>query len=181
MHEFGHVLGALHEHQRTDTGIIWNEGLVIDEYNDRGRSTAQDAIECNVVGYPLQGTTLVDKSPYDPPLDHALPHPREVQQQHPRDPQEPLPLEVGQGLDRQILSPPTTEYWCCSLHHHTQPSGGDLPHWSDSGTDQLNLWPCWTGCPSASGLPRRQQLRRRRPTPHRHHLCPCRLSRGCHG
>lgn len=39
MHEFGHILGAEHEHQRSDTGITWNECRVLFDYVHRKRET----------------------------------------------------------------------------------------------------------------------------------------------
>lgn len=39
MHEFGHVLGAGHEHQRRDAGIVWDAEAVKADYEARGRQT----------------------------------------------------------------------------------------------------------------------------------------------
>lgn len=50
MHEFGHVLGAEHEHQRPDTGITWDEDGVFKDYNNRGRETSnvkEDVFDVN--------------------------------------------------------------------------------------------------------------------------------------
>lgn len=52
MHEFGHVLGASHEHQRPDTGIVWNAEVVKADYEDRGRQT--DNINSDVIAKDLE-------------------------------------------------------------------------------------------------------------------------------
>lgn len=38
LHEFGHVLGAMHEHQHPDATIPWNEELLYSEFEEKGFS-----------------------------------------------------------------------------------------------------------------------------------------------
>lgn len=41
LHEFGHVLGAQHEHQHPDANIPWNEDLLYSEFEEKGVSREQ--------------------------------------------------------------------------------------------------------------------------------------------
>lgn len=45
IHEFGHALGAEHEHQRPDTGIDWNRAGVKAAFEELGRRTKREICE----------------------------------------------------------------------------------------------------------------------------------------
>lgn len=67
LHEFGHALGAEHEHQHPDANIPWDEEKVLKEYSDQGMSEA--FIRHNILDkYEAADFAY---SPYDP---HSVMH-----------------------------------------------------------------------------------------------------------
>ena len=75
LHEFGHVLGAEHEHQHPDAGIPWDEEAVLRYYTDRGHSEA--FIRQNILdSYQASDFSFLDYDPlsimhYDVPNEHT--------------------------------------------------------------------------------------------------------------
>jgi hypothetical protein len=61
LHEFGHMLGALHAHQHPDADIPWNVPKVHAVYRRNGVSQAQ----ANADLLPLPRNTAYDYQPYD--------------------------------------------------------------------------------------------------------------------
>lgn len=64
LHEFGHAIGLLHEHQNPTTPIKWNEAAVIKELSGPPNNWTEDMIRYNVLNpYPLPNviTTAMDK------------------------------------------------------------------------------------------------------------------------
>ncbi|KAF2869593.1 hypothetical protein BDV95DRAFT_595940 [Massariosphaeria phaeospora] len=49
LHEFGHALGCIHEHQNPDVGIKWNEDLVIKEFSKPPNSWSVKKIRRNIL------------------------------------------------------------------------------------------------------------------------------------
>lgn len=65
LHEFGHTLGLLHEHQSPDQPIKWNEAQVIKDLQGPPNNWTVDMIKFNVLNpYPLPNviTTALDKT-----------------------------------------------------------------------------------------------------------------------
>jgi hypothetical protein len=64
LHELGHTLGLLHEHQNPTTPIKWNEANVIKDLSGPPNNWTVDMIRFNVLNpYPLPNviTTALDK------------------------------------------------------------------------------------------------------------------------
>ncbi|HEU5066304.1 MAG TPA: hypothetical protein VFT86_10610 [Gaiellaceae bacterium] len=58
MHEFGHALGLIHEHQNPEGGIQWNEPAVIADLSGPPNNWDEDQIRVNVLGhYPQDEVT----------------------------------------------------------------------------------------------------------------------------
>jgi hypothetical protein len=49
LHEFGHALGLIHEHQNPVAGIVWNRNAVINELSGPPNSWSVEQIEFNVL------------------------------------------------------------------------------------------------------------------------------------
>jgi hypothetical protein len=49
LHEFGHALGLIHEHQNPQAGIHWNRDAVIDDLSKPPNSWSEEQIEFNVL------------------------------------------------------------------------------------------------------------------------------------
>jgi hypothetical protein len=49
LHEFGHMLGLLHEHQNPDGGIVWRRDAVIRDLSGPPNNWSEDMIEHNVL------------------------------------------------------------------------------------------------------------------------------------
>jgi hypothetical protein len=66
VHEFGHALGAIHEHQNPRGGIVWNEAAVIAAFSGPPNNWSPDAIRHNVIDKysldQLNGTAFDRKS-----------------------------------------------------------------------------------------------------------------------
>jgi hypothetical protein len=75
LHEFGHVLGAEHEHQHPDANIPWDEEAVLRYYADRGHS--ETFIRQNILdSYQSADFSFFDYDPlsimhYDVPNEHT--------------------------------------------------------------------------------------------------------------
>jgi hypothetical protein len=50
LHEFGHALGAIHEHQNPKGGVQWNEAAVIAYFSGPPNHWTREEIETNVLG-----------------------------------------------------------------------------------------------------------------------------------
>lgn len=64
LHEFGHAIGLLHEHQNPTTPIKWNEAAVIKDLSGPPNNWTEEMIRYNVLNpYPLPNviTTALDK------------------------------------------------------------------------------------------------------------------------
>ena len=58
MHEFGHALGLIHEHQNPEGGIQWNEPAVIADLSGPPNSWDEEQIRVNVLShYPQEDVT----------------------------------------------------------------------------------------------------------------------------
>ncbi|KAJ7595712.1 hypothetical protein C8J56DRAFT_775711 [Mycena floridula] len=80
LHEFGHVLGAVHEHASPAAPIIWNEPLIHYEHWIQDRSWTLQKIRTNITHKyppynPSTGET-VQSSPFDPNSIMIYPIPR---------------------------------------------------------------------------------------------------------
>jgi hypothetical protein len=81
-HEFGHALGAIHEHQNPKAGITWNEAKVLAAFRGPPNNWSDDEIRSNILDKyslaQLNGTKFDPKSImlYTFPSDFAIP-PRE--------------------------------------------------------------------------------------------------------
>jgi len=64
LHEIGHVIGLLHEHQNPNAGIVWNEQAVIDNLSGPPNNWDKDAIEHNVL-YKYQQSELQASTTFD--------------------------------------------------------------------------------------------------------------------
>ena len=64
MHEFGHALGLIHEHQNPEGGIEWNEPAVIAELSGPPNSWSEEQIRVNVLNHYPKGD--VTTTPVDP-------------------------------------------------------------------------------------------------------------------
>lgn len=62
LHEFGHALGMMHEHQHPDSNIAWNEAIVVEAYTHAGWAEADIRAQMFAVNSSLG---LV-KTAYDP-------------------------------------------------------------------------------------------------------------------
>lgn len=49
VHEFGHALGAIHEHQNPRGGIIWNEAAVLAAFGGPPNNWSEEEIRSNVI------------------------------------------------------------------------------------------------------------------------------------
>lgn len=49
LHEFGHALGCVHEHQNPSTPVIWNEDKVIEAYSGSPNFWDKEAIKTNIL------------------------------------------------------------------------------------------------------------------------------------
>ncbi len=49
LHEIGHTLGAPHEHQNPNAGIVWNEAAVYDDFRGPPNNWPDDQIESNIL------------------------------------------------------------------------------------------------------------------------------------
>lgn len=49
LHEFGHALGLIHEHQLPENGIRWNRKAVIEDLSQEPNSWTLEDIETNVL------------------------------------------------------------------------------------------------------------------------------------
>lgn len=49
LHEFGHALGAIHEHQSPNGGIVWNEQAVIDYFAQPPNEWSEEETRHNVI------------------------------------------------------------------------------------------------------------------------------------
>jgi hypothetical protein len=65
-HEFGHAIGAIHEHQNPQGGIRWNLKAVYDYFSGPPNNWSKDEIDSNVIGKysldQLNGTKFDPKS-----------------------------------------------------------------------------------------------------------------------
>jgi len=57
LHEFGHMLGLLHEHQNPDGGIEWNEEMVIRDLSGPPNNWDESTIRHNVLNKPPKDST----------------------------------------------------------------------------------------------------------------------------
>jgi serralysin len=65
LHEFGHALGLIHEHQNPEGGIDWNERAVIDELSGPPNNWDEATIRFNVLDrYDPEDTTGTNVDPY---------------------------------------------------------------------------------------------------------------------
>lgn len=64
LHEFGHALGCLHEHQHPDLGIVWNVPVVEHEYGQSPNYWAPDVVQRNI--FRVYSRTLTIASTPDP-------------------------------------------------------------------------------------------------------------------
>ncbi len=65
LHEFGHALGLIHEHQNPEGGIDWNERAVIDELSGPPNNWDEATIRFNVLDRYAPGeTTGTEVDPY---------------------------------------------------------------------------------------------------------------------
>ncbi|KAI4157163.1 MAG: hypothetical protein LQ342_008503 [Letrouitia transgressa] len=64
LHEFGHALGCVHEHQNPDNKIKWNERAVIDKYAGSPNYWSEATTRHNIIN-PAQ-TSLEKNSVFDP-------------------------------------------------------------------------------------------------------------------
>jgi hypothetical protein len=64
LHEFGHALGLIHEHQNPEGGIQWNEPAVIADLSGPPNNWDEATIRHNVLGHYEPGTTT--GTPVDP-------------------------------------------------------------------------------------------------------------------
>lgn len=61
LHEFGHALGLIHEHQNPKGGIAWNEPAVIEELSGPPNNWDEQAIRHNVLDhYPPEDVVSTD-------------------------------------------------------------------------------------------------------------------------
>jgi serralysin len=64
LHEFGHALGLIHEHQNPKGGISWNKHAVETDLSGPPNSWSPDQIEQNMFRkYPLTDVTATDTDP----------------------------------------------------------------------------------------------------------------------
>lgn len=68
IHEFGHALGCVHEHQSPAAGINWNTNYVYNYYQQYHNWT-QQMVDQNI--FVKYGATLISNSQYDP---HSIMH-----------------------------------------------------------------------------------------------------------
>ena len=64
IHEFGHALGMIHEHQRSDTGIVWNKQLVYCYFEGPPNDWDQSTVDENV--FQTYDISTLNASAYDP-------------------------------------------------------------------------------------------------------------------
>lgn len=64
LHEFGHMLGLLHEHQNPDGGIIWNKDVVLRELSGPPNNWSEEMINHNVLSYASKDSSNGTK--FDP-------------------------------------------------------------------------------------------------------------------
>jgi len=63
IHEFGHALGAIHEHQNPDGGIDWNEDAVVAYFGGAPNYWNREQIDFNVID--KYNSTLLNASKFD--------------------------------------------------------------------------------------------------------------------
>jgi hypothetical protein len=64
VHEFGHALGAIHEHQNPEGGIQWNLPAVYAYFSGPPNNWSKEEIDSNVVN--KYSVTQLNASKYDP-------------------------------------------------------------------------------------------------------------------
>jgi serralysin len=69
LHEFGHVLGCIHEHSSPAAQIPWNKDTVYEQYHNNGLDRA--TFDRNILR-PKDNVTHF--SHFDPQVHHDLPH-----------------------------------------------------------------------------------------------------------
>lgn len=75
LHEFGHALGFIHEHQNPDGGIQWNEEKVIEELSGPPNGWDKETIRHNVLNHYDRGQLL--GTPFDEGSIMLYPFPAE--------------------------------------------------------------------------------------------------------
>jgi hypothetical protein len=76
LHEFGHALGCIHEHQHPTHSIPWNRDAVIRAYSGPPNHWSLAQIEANVLN--KYNTTITQFSAFDPRSIMLYPVPREL-------------------------------------------------------------------------------------------------------
>ncbi len=64
LHEFGHALGCIHEHQSPESGLRWNEAEVLRVFSGAPNFWTQDQIEHNVL--MKYGNDNINATDFDP-------------------------------------------------------------------------------------------------------------------
>ena len=75
LHEFGHALGFIHEHQNPDGGLRWNRDAVIKSLTGPPNEWTEKQIETNVLGH-YDPRALIG-TPFDPDSIMLYPFPAE--------------------------------------------------------------------------------------------------------
>lgn len=75
LHEFGHALGFIHEHQNPDGGLRWNRDAVIESLSGPPNEWTEQQIETNVLGH-YDPRALIG-TPFDPDSIMLYPFPAE--------------------------------------------------------------------------------------------------------
>ena len=76
LHEFGHALGLVHEHQSPAAAIPWNRAAVYDFYSGPPNYWSRDEIERNV--FERYSATQTNHSAFDPHSIMLYPIPKEL-------------------------------------------------------------------------------------------------------
>jgi serralysin len=77
LHEFGHALGCIHEHQSPAAGIPWNKEAVYRYYSE-SQSWDRATVDQNIFRKWVGTLTQAENSPFDPKSIMLYPIPKEL-------------------------------------------------------------------------------------------------------